>query len=101
MKLEPLGYKLQGSGIDDNISFKFKTNVADISEIFDTEVVDVTKFEKNHKLPSGGADPTWWDTKGRDLLGNAISLPKVKYMDVGIEESEDHSFTVYIHWFET
>ena len=42
MKLTPLGLRLEGSGIDDAIWFKFRTDVAGPAETFDTSVVDVT-----------------------------------------------------------
>jgi hypothetical protein len=46
MKITPLGFKLQGSGIDDAIWFKFKTEITDIHKIFINKVVDTSKFKK-------------------------------------------------------
>ena len=45
IKITPLGFKLEGSGIDDAIWFKFKIDIIDVQNIFDGKVVDTAKFK--------------------------------------------------------
>lgn len=99
IKLTPLGYKLQGSGIDDSIWFKFKTDSTDLSLIFDTSVVDISQFQENFSFSNSPKGINWWDVTAKNLLGAEISLPYVRYMNVGIEKKDD-SYIIYIHWYE-
>ena len=99
IKINPLGYKLLGSGIDDSIWFKFNTESTDLSQIFDTTVVDVTKFKENFTFLSQPKDLDWWDVKGKSLLGGQLELPNVRFMNVGIDKTGD-GYTIYIMWNE-
>lgn len=99
LKLRPLGYKLEGSGIDDGIWFKFETN-ADISEIFNSIIVDTTKFVQNTPLLYEVKGLKWWDITGKSLLGGQVELPNARYMNIGIEKKEN-IHVVYIMWHET
>jgi hypothetical protein len=99
LKIHPLGYKLEGSGIDDAIWFKFETDAA-VSEIFNSTVIDTTKFTQNYTLLYEIKGLKWWDIKGKSLLGGQIELPNVRYMNVGIEKKGDSNL-VYIMWHET
>ena len=98
-KIVPLGFKLE-SGIDDAIWFKFKTNSTGLSQVFDTTVVDTTKFKKDFTFLHEMKELKWWDVKGKSLLGGQVSLPKARYMNVGVEEI-DNGYMIYIMWHET
>jgi len=100
MELKPLGFKLEGSGIDDAIWFKFKTNTTNLSQVFDTTVVDVTKFKENFTFLSQLTGLKWWDVKDKNLLGGQIALPNARYMNVGIEKINS-GYIIYIMWHET
>ncbi|NLW83104.1 MAG: hypothetical protein GXY41_01670 [Phycisphaerae bacterium] len=96
----PLGYKLLGSGIDDAIWFKFKIQCTDISEIFDTKIVDITKFKHGFNFFHDMKNLEWWDVSGKDLIGGQVSLPNARCMNVGLLKIED-GYIVYIMWHET
>jgi hypothetical protein len=100
MKITPLGYRLEGSGIDDAIWFKFKTNVESLSDIFDKTIVDTAKFIKDYKFLCHKNELQWWDADKKKLIGEQITLPKNRCLNVGIEKTED-GYLVYIWWFET
>lgn len=100
VQMTPLGFRLIGSGIDDSIRFKFKTSVSEVSQIFDPNVVDVTKFTTKVETFVDKHEPKWWDTKGKSLLGGQVQLPNARFMDVWIEKTQD-GCVVYIHWSET
>jgi len=99
MKITPLGFKLEGSGIDDAIWFKFKTNIVDVQEIFDGKVVDTSKFEDYFTFTHEMNELKWWDVKGKKLLGGQVELPNVRFMNVGVEKTND-GYVVYIMWHE-
>ncbi len=99
MKITPLGFKLEGSGIDDAIWFKFKTNIVDVQEIFDGKVVDTSKFEEYFTFTHEMNELKWWDVKGKKLLGGQVELPNVRFMNVGVEKTND-GYVVYIMWHE-
>lgn len=100
MKITPVGFKLLGSGIDDAIWFKFKTDVTDVQNIFDGKVVDTAKFKDGFTFTGGMDGSEWWDVKGKELLGGRVKLPNVRYMNVGIEKN-DEGYIIYIMWHET
>jgi hypothetical protein len=101
-KITPMGFALLGSGIDDVIWFKFATNATDLSQVFDTTVVDVSKFEESGMSADElkGIDWEWWDVKGKNLLGGQVTLPDAKFMNVGAEEVGE-GYVIYVMWFET
>jgi len=45
IKITPVAFKFLGSGIDDAIWFKFKADVSDLHKIFDSKVVDTSRFK--------------------------------------------------------
>jgi hypothetical protein len=45
-------------------------------------------------------DLKWWDANDKKMIGESISLPNARYMDVGIEKQDD-GYLVYIMWNET
>jgi hypothetical protein len=96
----PLGYKRIGSGIDDAIWFKFKTTATDLTEIFDSTVVDVTTFTSPFTFDFEMEGVRWWDVEGKTLLGGQVSLPNARYMNVGIYRTEE-GCVIYIMWHET
>lgn len=98
LNITPLGLYYVGSGIDDSMYFKFKTDTTDISQIFDSSVVDVTKFNKWVMLGDLNC-PKWWDVRNKQLVGEKISLPNAKYMAIGTEKTQE-GYTVYIEWHE-
>lgn len=100
LKIVPLGYKLWGSGIDDSIWFKFKTDTKEMRDMFDATVVDTSKFADGFTFFHETDGPKWWDVKGKKLLGGKAELPNVKVMAVGIEKTEEGS-VVYIMWWES
>jgi len=99
MKITPLGFKLEGSGIDDAIWFKFKTDVSDVQKIFDIKVVDTSKFKTGFTFIHEMKELKWWDVKNKELLGGQVELPNVRLMNVGIEKN-DEGCLVYIMWHE-
>ena len=98
LKITPLGYKLLGSGIDDSIWFKFRVDVNDLSQVFDTSVVDTSSFENFVMYERD--ELAWWDVKGKELVGGEISLPNARYMHIGAEKI-DGGYIIYIMWTET
>lgn len=99
LQIDAKGYAYYGTGIDDLLVFKFETNVTTPDEIFDTEKLDITSLKDNYKLPSKFKDLAWWDIEGKTFYGGQISLPKAKYLEIGIEKTDQGS-TVYLFWFE-
>lgn len=97
LKITPLGFKLEGSGIDDAIWFKFKTDVAEVQDIFNSKVVDTSKFKNDFSFIHDMSKVKWWNTKGKKFFGVQVELPNVKYMNVGIEKVDD-GYVVYIMW---
>lgn len=100
VKITPLGFRLEGSGIDDAIWFKFKTNSTEFSQVFDANIVDITKFKKDFTFPYEMKELDWWDIKGKSLFGAQVSLPNARFMNVGVEET-DTGYVIYIMWHET
>ncbi|MBW8016942.1 MAG: hypothetical protein FVQ82_12220 [Planctomycetes bacterium] len=96
--IDPLGYMLFDSGIDGSIWFKFKSKSSDLTEIFDTKVVDVSKFQDGFTHYEK-KELKWWDVKGKKFYGGQVSLPNVRYMNVGVEKT-DQGYLVYIYWYE-
>ena len=86
MKITPIGYKLEGSGIDDAIWFKFWTDVSGVQEIFDVKVVDTSKFKTGFTFSHEMKELKWWDVENKELLGGQVELPNVRFMNVGIEK---------------
>jgi len=86
MKITPIGYKLEGSGIDDAIWFKFWTDVSGVQEIFDVKVVDTSKFKTGFTFSHEMKEIKWWDVENKELLGGQVELPNVRFMNVGIEK---------------
>ena len=100
VKITPLGFKLEGSGIDDAIWFKFKPESIDLVEIFDSKVVDISKFKNDFTFLPEMKNLKWWDVKGKKLLGEQVSLPNARVMNVGVEKTEN-GYMIYIMWHET
>jgi len=100
INISPVGYKIIGSGIDDAIWFIFKTDTAEIQDIFDSKVVDTSEFKEGFTFNYDNIwKMKWWKTEGKRFLGGQVELPNVKYMNVGIEDVDD-DFVVYIMWHE-
>ncbi len=99
MKITPLGFKIEGSGIDDAIWFKFKTDASDVDKIFDSKVVNTSKFKDGFTFIHKMDELKWWDVRGKKLLGGQVELPNVRFMNVGIEKN-DEGYLVYIMWHE-
>ena len=97
--LQPAINTVLGSGIDDSIWFKFKTDTVDLREIFAGKVVDISEFKSDFTFGHGMTELKWWDVKGKSLLGGQVSLPNVRFMNVGIEKIHD-GYVVYIMWHE-
>ncbi|MBN1499249.1 MAG: hypothetical protein JW982_03795 [Spirochaetes bacterium] len=98
LPIEPLGYKLLGSGIDDAIWFKFKTEEKNISEYFSKNAVNTDNFK--HDFQMFPEDISWWDVENKKFFGGNAELPNVKFMTIAIEEKTDYN-VVYIMWHET
>ena len=99
MRITLLGFKLEGSGIDDAIWFKFKSGISDVQKIFDVKVVDTSKFKTGFTFIHEMKELKWWDVKNKELLGGQIELPNVGFMNVGIEKNDD-GYIAYIMWHE-
>ncbi|MCK4542438.1 MAG: hypothetical protein KAU17_09400 [Spirochaetales bacterium] len=99
-KITPLGFKLEGSGIDDAIWFKFKTKSANLAEIFDSKVVDTSKFTNDFSSFHEMKKLKWWDVKDKNLFGGQVSLPYARFMNIGAEKTEE-GYMIYIIWHET
>ncbi len=99
LRIRPLGYKLIGSGIDDAIWFKFGVDTSSPAEIFNTNVVDVSGFGDEFELQAPSASCQWWDIGGKKIYGGSVSLPNVRFMNVGIKGDEGEAI-VYIMWHE-
>jgi hypothetical protein len=97
-KIDPLGYKLLGSGIDDAIWFKFRTDASELSKLFDSDVVDTSGFEEGFELREI-EKLKWWDVEGKKFFGGEVSLPNVKFMEVGVVK-EAEGYLVYVSWYE-
>ena len=41
----------------------------------------------------------WWDVKGKNLLGGQVELPNVRFMNVGVEQTEN-GYMIYVMWHE-
>lgn len=100
VNITPLGFKLEGSGIDDAIWFKFKADANDLAQVFDTTVVDVDKFEESAHVMPVLKDVEWWDVEGKSLLGGRVALPHARFMNVGAEKV-DGGYVIYVMWHET
>jgi hypothetical protein len=97
--ITPLGFKLEGSGIDNAIWFKFETDADDLAQVFDTTIVDTSKFKENASLmPLDGA--AWWDIEGKNLWGGQVALPYARYMTIGAEKVAG-GYVIYIFWNTT
>ena len=99
LKIEPVGYMYQGSGMDDAICLKFYTDTNDIDTIFAKIFVDKSKFAEGFTFSQDPADLNWWDTANKTFYGAQIELPNNKFMNVGIEKVDD-KYAVYIFWHE-
>ncbi|MBE9140997.1 hypothetical protein IQ254_27995 [Nodosilinea sp. LEGE 07088] len=100
INIVPLGYKLEGSGIDDAIWFKFETDASSLQEIFDRNVVDTSTFKNGFVLTDGINASKWWDVENKEVLGGQVELPNARFMNIGIEKNDD-GYQVYIMWHET
>jgi len=99
-KITPLGLKLEGSGIDDVIWFKFKTSSANLAEIFDSTIVDTSRFANEFTFVHEMNQLKWWDVKGKALFGGQVSLPNARFMNVGVKKTEE-GYVIYIMWHQT
>ena len=98
IRIAPLGFK-HVRYRDDAIWFKFKTDVSDVQKIFNAKVVDTSKFQAGFTFIYEMKDLKWWDVKDKNLLGGKVELPKLRFMNVGIEKSNE-GYLVYIMWHE-
>ena len=94
-----MGFKLEGSGIDDAIWFKFETD-AELANIFDSKMVDAGTFQQRSNSAAGVTGLKWWHLPRKAISSEAIALPNARYMRVHIEKHGTHHI-VYIFWHET
>ena len=99
LNVTPLGFKLEGSGIDDAIWFKFSTDASNVDQIFDMNAVDTAKFKDGFNFAHKMDALTWWDVNSKALLGAQVELPNARFMNVGIVRT-DAGYLVYIMWHE-
>ncbi|VAX38797.1 hypothetical protein MNBD_PLANCTO02-1757 [hydrothermal vent metagenome] len=99
MKIIPLGFKIEDSGMDAAIWFKFKTDTSDLHKIFVGKVVDTSKFKNDFTFIHEMDELKWWDAKDKKLVGGQVRLPNVRFMNVGIEKNGE-GYIVYIMWHE-
>ena len=102
IELTPIGYKLNATGIDDALWFKFSTKTKDPKKIFKEELIDSISFSDDYKFPGAYAKESWWDIKGKKVYGGQVELPSgTNFMEVGIPESDTPGeYIIYIFWFE-
>lgn len=96
ISIEPLGFKYIGSGIDDAVWFKFRTD-GNIVDLFSSEVVDFKLFSDKYSMTSH-SEIEWWNVESKILFGGQISLPNNKIMNVGIDKKNENVSIVYIMW---
>jgi hypothetical protein len=99
----PLGFKRQ-SWLDETVWFKFITDASEPAQIFDTNVIDVARFDvdefkKKHVFWEQAEYIKWWDVKDKNLLGEEVTFPNGDGMYVGIEKQGDVCL-VYILWIQ-
>ncbi|NOY83791.1 MAG: hypothetical protein GXO96_03010 [Nitrospirae bacterium] len=95
--IDPLGFKLVGSGMDDAIWFKFRTE-SKLRDLFNPKVVDLELLSEEYAMISD-TENEWWNVAGKTLLGGQISLPDHKIMNIGIDRSQGEDISVvYIMW---
>ena len=99
VKIKPLGYKLQGSGIDDAVWFVFQTEGSAVDKLFLPQFIDVSQFKDGFTFQSHPKGVSWWQAEGKTFLGGQVELPKSKFMNVGIEKTDKGS-VIYIMWHE-
>jgi hypothetical protein len=99
IEIRPMGFKLEGSGIDDAIWFKFETD-AELANIFDSKMVDAGTFQQRSNSAAGVTGPKWWHLPQKVISSEAIALPNARYMSVYIEKHGKRHI-VSIFWHET
>lgn len=100
LDLTPLGFKLEGSGIDDAIWFKFRTEADDLSQVFQEDVVDISSFQEGFSSLYPVPGLSWWDVEGKAMYGGQVRLPLARVMNVGAVSTES-GLMVYVLWHQT
>lgn len=99
VELTPLGFKLNASGIDDAIWFKFKTKNINIEDIFYKDITDILVLKDEYRFHYND-DIKWWAAQDKLLTGGQAELPDAKFMNIGIDKTTD-GLIIYIMWHET
>lgn len=100
LHFEPIGLRIDATGIDAAAWFCFFTEEVAIEKIFDSEFVSPDSLSDPVSFYSNESMPAWWDADEKVLEGGTVSLDGGIYMTVGIFR-EEHGSTVYIFWFES
>ena len=61
--------------------------------------MDTSELKSGFRFSNRTSDPEWWDVNDKKLIGGNVELPGMRYMDVGIERSNE-GYLVYIRWYE-
>ncbi|MCK5840577.1 MAG: hypothetical protein KAH31_00300 [Candidatus Sabulitectum sp.] len=97
---EPIGLRIDATGIDAVAWFCFYTEEEAIERIFDSEFVSADSLSGPVSFYSNESMPAWWDVDEKVFEGGTVSLNGGIHMTVGIHREERGS-TVYIFWCES
>ncbi len=97
---EPIGLRIDATGIDAVAWFCFYTEEESIERIFDSEFVSADFLSGPVSFYSNESMPKWWDVDEKVFEGGSISLGGGRQMTVGIHREESIN-TVYIFWCES
>ncbi len=99
--IQPIGFQHYNAK-DDTIWFKFRTSVATLPDLFDSELLmggqfaakfeAVTKFKDRYEMPTykdtAKFVPEWWDPQDQILVGGRINTPDTEIMSIGVSNAD-------------
>lgn len=100
LDFEPVGLRIDATGIDAVVWFRFFTEEVTAGRIFDSEFVSPDSLRNTVSFYSYENMPKWWDADEKVLEGGTVHLNTGRHMTVGIHREERGS-TVYIFWSES
>ena len=95
----PQGYKFS-PGMDAIMWFKFVAKTSQITDVFDPQQIDTSTFRDGFRFHNSPMTE-WWDADERKLTGGQAETSEGCFIDVGFENNDDGTLTVYIMWFQT
>jgi len=97
---EPIGLRIDATGIDAVAWFCFYTEEDAIERIFDSEFVSVDSLRGPVSFYTNESMPKWWDVDEKVFEGGSVSVGGGRRMTVGVNREEGIN-TVYIFWCES